>query len=314
VNFAPIETDRFLLHPPGADDAEALSAILDDAEVARHSPGLPHPYPPAAVRDWISRTRRQLLAGAEFAFVIRDRQSRALVGLVELALAGQRAVGELAYWIARDRWNQGIGTEAARRMVGFGFDSLGLAEVWGIAMTENPASVRVLEKAHLAYQRDDTYDSRPVVIHRVDRPSYRQAAGLDATRVVYVAAAALIDDAGRVLLAQRPPGKVMAGLWEFPGGKVEPGERPALTLARELSEELGLEIGVGEFEPFSIVCHRYEDFQLLMPLMLCRRWPGAPNGKEGQVLAWATGSELSEYLMPAADVPLVGELQRLLAT
>ena len=105
----------------------------------------------------------------------------------------------------------------------------------------------------------------------------------------------------------------MAGLWEFPGGKVEPGERPAITLARELSEELGVEIGVGDFEPFAIASHRYDDFQLLMPLMLCRRWPNMPHGKEGQALAWATGSELSNFPMPAADIPLVTELERLLA-
>jgi len=313
VNFAPIETDRLLLSPPGPDDAEALSVILDDAEVARHSPGLPHPYPPAAVRNWIGRTHRQLLAGAEFAFAIRDRQTGAHIGLIELALERQRAIGELAYWIDRNHWNNGIATEAARRMVAFGFDTLGLAAVWGVAITENPASARVLEKSGLNHQRDGTYNGRPIVLHRLERPAYRGQALEVLTPVVYVAAVAMVDDDRRVLLAQRPAGKSMAGLWEFPGGKVEPGERPAITLARELSEELGVEIGVGDFEPFAIVSHRYDEFQLFMPLMLCRRWPGTPHGKEGQALAWVKSSELSDYPMPAADLPLVAELQRLLA-
>jgi len=314
VSFAPIETDRLLLSPPGPNDAEALSAVLDDAEMARHSPGLPHPYPAAAVRDWIGRTRGQLLAGKEFAFAIHDRESGALVGLVELALENQRAVGELAYWVDRERWNDGIATEAARRVVAFGFDTLGLAAIWGVAIAENPASARVLEKSGLTYQRDGSYDGRPIVIHRLERPAYRDQA-IEATMpVVYVAAVAMVDDDRRVLLAQRPAGKAMAGLWEFPGGKVEPGERPAITLARELSEELGVEIGVGDFEPFAIVSHRYDEFQLVMPLMLCRRWPETPHGKEGQVLAWATGIELSNFEMPAADIPLVSELKRLLDT
>ena len=314
MNFAPIETDRLLLRPPGPDDADALSAVLDHAEMARHSPGLPHPYPPPAVRDWIGRTHRELLAGNEFAFVVQDRTSGALIGLAELALEPQRAVGELAYWIDRDHWGQGFATESARRLVAFGFDTLGLAAIWGVAIAENPASARVLEKSGLVHHRDGSYDGRAIVIHRLERPDYRRSAVEAVPRVVYVAAVAMVDDDRRVLLAQRPAGKAMAGLWEFPGGKVEPGERPAITLARELSEELGVEIGVGDFEPFSIVSHRYDDFQLLMPLMLCRRWPGMPQGKEGQALAWTTASELIEFPMSDADVPLVADLRRLLAT
>ena len=175
MTFAPIETDRLLLYPPGPDDAEALSAVLDHADVARHSPGLPHPYPPPAVRDWIGKTHRQLLVGAEFAFVLRERECGALVGLVELALERQRAIGELAYWIDRDRWNGGLATEAAQRMVSFGFDTLGLAAIWGVAIKANPASARVLEKSGLTYQRDGLYEDRAIVIHRLERPAYQGA-------------------------------------------------------------------------------------------------------------------------------------------
>ncbi len=313
MSFAPIETDRLLLSPPRSEDADALSAVLNDREVARHSPGLPHPYPPAAVRDWSERTRRQLLAGHEFAFVLRERDVGALVGLVELALEPQRAIGELAYWIGREWWGRGLASEAARRMVAFGFDTLGLASIWGVAVTQNPASIRVLENAGLGFEREGRYDGRPIVMHRLDRPKYRVAAPEPADRVVYVAAVALIDDDRRVLLAQRPEGKSMAGLWEFPGGKVELGERPAITLARELSEELGVEISTNDFEPFSIVSHRYEAFQLVMPLMTCRQWAGEPHGKEGQALVWAKVRELKDYPMPAADRPLVSDLERLLA-
>lgn len=123
--------------------------------------------------------------------------------------------------------------------------------------------------------------------------------------VVLVVAVALIDPDGRVLLAQRPEGKSMAGLWEFPGGKVEPGETPETSLIRELQEELGIGTWESCLAPLTFASHTYEDFHLLMPLFACRKWEGIVEGKEGQKLAWARPNELRNYPMPAADVPLI---------
>lgn len=131
-------------------------------------------------------------------------------------------------------------------------------------------------------------------------------------RVVLVAAAALIDADGRVLLARRPPGKAMAGLWEFPGGKVGPDETPEAALARELHEELGIDVTHACLAPFTFASHRYEDFHLLMPLYLCRKWRGELVAREGQELAWVRVARLSEYPMPPADVPLVSMLRDIL--
>jgi 8-oxo-dGTP diphosphatase len=128
-------------------------------------------------------------------------------------------------------------------------------------------------------------------------------------RSVLVAAAALVDDDGRVLLAQRPPGKSMAGLWEFPGGKIDPGETPEAALARELREELGLDITTACLAPFAFASHRYPAFHLLMPLFLCRRWRGTPTPREGQTLAWVRPKRMGEYPMPPADLPLVAMLR-----
>lgn len=125
------------------------------------------------------------------------------------------------------------------------------------------------------------------------------------TKVVLVSAVALIDRDGRVLLAQRPAGKSMAGLWEFPGGKVEPGENPESALVRELHEELGIETWNSCLAPLTFASHAYEEFHLLMPLFACRKWEGVPKPREGQALAWARPSELRNYPMPAADVPLI---------
>jgi 8-oxo-dGTP diphosphatase len=132
-------------------------------------------------------------------------------------------------------------------------------------------------------------------------------------KLVLVAACALVDDDGRVLLARRPPGKPMAGLWEFPGGKVEQDERPEQTLIRELHEELGIEVNEACLSPLTFASHVYEDFQLLMPLWICRRWNGIVKPREGQECAWVRPQRLRDYPMPPADEPLIPHLIELLA-
>jgi 8-oxo-dGTP diphosphatase len=131
-------------------------------------------------------------------------------------------------------------------------------------------------------------------------------------RVVLVAAVALIDADGRVLIAQRPKGKSMAGLWEFPGGKVAPGETPERALVRELKEELDIDTRESCLAPIAFASHAYDDFHLLMPLFACRKWRGMPKPLEGQALKWARLTELKNYPMPPADVPLVAQLRDLL--
>jgi 8-oxo-dGTP diphosphatase len=142
-----------------------------------------------------------------------------------------------------------------------------------------------------------------------DIPAGWSAPASQPVRSVLVAAAALVDDDGRVLLAQRPPGKYMAGLWEFPGGKVDPGETPEAALARELQEELGIDITTACLAPFAFASHRYPEFHLLMPLFLCRRWRGTPTPREGQTLAWVRPKRMGAYPMPPADLPLVAMLR-----
>ena len=135
----------------------------------------------------------------------------------------------------------------------------------------------------------------------------------DALPLVLVVAVALIDADGRVLLAQRPAGKTMAGLWEFPGGKVQPGETPEAALIRELKEELGVDVTAACLAPFTFASHRYETFHLLMPLYVCRRWSGMATAHEGQSLTWVRPAKLDQYPMPPADKPLVAMLRDLLA-
>lgn len=132
------------------------------------------------------------------------------------------------------------------------------------------------------------------------------------SRLLLVVACALIDADGRILVAQRPPGKTLAGMWEFPGGKVEPGETPEATLIRELDEELGVTTQAPCLAPLTFASHNYEEFHLLMPLYICRRFSGTAHGREGQAIRWIRPQKLRELPMPPADTPLIAHLLDLL--
>jgi 8-oxo-dGTP diphosphatase len=135
---------------------------------------------------------------------------------------------------------------------------------------------------------------------------------MTAFKLTLVVACALVDADKRVLIAQRPEGKALAGLWEFPGGKVEPGERPEMTLIRELREEIGITVEEPCLAPLTFASHAYETFHLLMPLYICRRWEGLVVARESQNLAWVRANKLRDYPMPPADIPLIPHLEDLL--
>jgi 8-oxo-dGTP diphosphatase len=131
----------------------------------------------------------------------------------------------------------------------------------------------------------------------------------DPVKLITVSAVVMVDVDGRILIAQRPEGKNMAGLWEFPGGKIEPGETPERALIRELKEELGIDTTESCLAAFTFASHRYDDFHLLMPVFLCRKWDGFVTAKEGQALKWVKINELKEYPMPPADKPLLAMIR-----
>jgi 8-oxo-dGTP diphosphatase len=151
-------------------------------------------------------------------------------------------------------------------------------------------------------------DNQPLTTARVGSP------GAGRIVIVLVAACALIDADGRVLLTKRPVGKPMEGLWEFPGGKIEEGERPEDTLMRELEEELSIRVGEDCLAPLTFASHRYEAFHLLMPLYVCRRWEGIVAPREAQEIAWVRPQRLKEYPMPPADAPLIPHIVELIAS
>jgi 8-oxo-dGTP diphosphatase len=205
-------------------------------------------------------------------------------------------------------------------MVRWGFANLGIDRIRADVATDNPASAAVLRRIGFRQTGEG-------VKHSVARGAEGPVWHFEATRddvfgipsadssepgtrpMLLVAACALIDSDGRVLLARRPEGKVMAGLWEFPGGKLHPGETPEVALIRELKEELGIDVSAACLAPFAFASHAYERFHLLMPLYLCRRWKGVATPRENQTLKWVRPERLPDYDVPPADKPLISMLR-----
>ncbi|NHN84661.1 8-oxo-dGTP diphosphatase MutT [Acetobacter musti] len=324
------------------EDANAIHRQVNDWNVIRMLSRLPFPYPHELAEEWIASTVKQAEDGSGYHFAITD-QDGALAGCVGLTLVPGTRRASLGYWLGRRHWGRGIASLAADRICRWALANLPLDALEAKAAQDNAASCAVLRRVGFRQTGTGTlpFMARggeiPVFTFeagRADFDSVREAAeqgGSDAgaagvmqpvpqpasaavsgRRLMLVVAAALIDSDGRILLARRPEGKSLAGLWEFPGGKIEPGESPEAALIRELHEELGIDVTRACLAPFTFVSHAYEKSDLLMPLYLCRRWHGTPEGREGQALAWVAAGDLERYPMPPADLPLIPFLRDLL--
>lgn len=322
AGFQPLATERLSLRPYRAEDAPALHRLINDWEVCRTLTVVPFPYPRALADEWIASTLASLAAGDAYNLAITGTEGaqEVLVGSVGLRLDRAARTGRLGYWVGRRYWGHGVATEAAGRLARWAMANLDLDRLTSTVATDNPGSMAVLRRVGFRHVGSGTEPflarggEHPVLRFEAERadlfdgPQPEQpaaAAAADAKPLLLAAACALIDADGRVLLARRPEGKRMAGLWEFPGGKLDPGETPEAALIRELREELGIDVASNCLAPFAFASHAYERFHLLMPLYLCRRWKGAMTAREGQLLAWVRPEKLSDYPMPAADRPLV---------
>ena len=323
--FSPLESGRLILRRLRASDADTIARLVGDWDIVKNLSDAPYPYPPGLAQRWIASTRRGIDERLDFALAIVPRESKTPVGAILLRQSQREPAihgaptkltrgksAEIGYWIGREFWRRGYAGEAVRRMLRFALDELGVDRVWGAVLTDNAASCRVLESVGFARQGEADYDfparggMKRVFIHAFDRS---QLALTPPPRALLVSAVALVDADGRVLLARRPQGKPMAGLWEFPGGKVAAGETPERALIRELKEELGIDATESCLAPFTFASHRYTEFHLLMPLYVCRVWKGAVTAREGQELAWVEPARLAGYPMPPADRPLVAMLR-----
>jgi 8-oxo-dGTP diphosphatase len=315
--FAPLATERLILRPLVAEDAEALHRLVNDWEVTRNLAVVPFPYPRELADEWIQSTRHSLAEGSGYQLAItgREGEHEIMVGVVGLRVDAAQRCGRLGYWVGRRFWGHGVATEAAGRLARWALANLDLDRLEAGVITDNAASAAVLRRIGFRQTGEgtDTFLARGgehavwrFEATRDDIFGHAEPAREDGTKpMLLVAACALIDADGRVLLARRPEGKKMAGLWEFPGGKLHPGETPEAALIRELKEELGIDVSAACLAPFAFASHAYERFHLLMPLYLCRRWKGVATPKENQTLAWVRPQKLADYPMPPADKPLI---------
>ncbi len=331
--FTPLHTARLTIRPLRAGDAADLHRLVNDWEVAKTLARVPFPYPRELADEWIASTHAQMEAGTAWHLAVvgienagTPEEKEVLVGCVGLTLDAEAKSAELGYWIGRRFWGHGVGPEAAGRMARWALANLGIGKLVASALAENERSQAVLRRIGFRAVGQGARDflsrgpAMPVTLFELtrddlpaDQPAPAAAAPApeptSGTRIVLVSAVALIDPDQRVLLARRPEGKPLAGLWEFPGGKVHPGETPEAALIRELKEELGIDVAESCLAPFAFASHGYESFHLLMPLYLCRRWSGAVTPQEGQALAWVRPQKLADYPMPPADKPLVALLR-----
>ncbi len=316
--FEPLVTERLRLRPPVPADAEAIHRLVNTWPVVRMLSRLPYPYPRALTDEWIASTIVQRREGTAYHLAITGTEDGAemVIGCVGLRLEPGTRTGHLGYWVGERFWGHGVAGEAADRVVRWALANLKLDRVRAQVSIDNPASAAVLRRLGFREvgQSSEAFLARaaetPVRVFEALRDDIFGHVEGDASvggqkPLLLVAACALIDVDGRVLLARRPEGKKMAGLWEFPGGKLNPGETPEAALIRELREELGIDVTEACLAPFAFASHGYERFHLLMPLFLCRRWQGFVTPLEGQALAWVRPDRLTEYEMPAADKPLV---------
>ena len=316
----PLATERLVLRPPVAADAEQLHRLVNDWEVVRMLSRLPFPYPRTLTDEWIASTAAQREAGSAYHLVITGQEdgNELVIGCIGLRLDLKPKTGNLGYWVGRRYWGHGVASEAGGRVARWALANLPIERIEAHVATDNPASAAVLRRIGLreAGQGEAAFLARggkhPVVHFAATREDLFGAVGTQpasdagvAKPLLLVAACALVDVDNRVLLARRPEGKKMAGLWEFPGGKLNPGEAPEHALIRELREELGIDVAQACLAPFAFASHDYARFHLLMPLFVCRRWTGIPAGLEGQALAWVSPQRLAEYDMLPADKPLI---------
>jgi 8-oxo-dGTP diphosphatase len=326
-DFVPLVTERLTLRPLRADDAADLHRLVNDWEVAKTLARVPFPYPRDLADEWIASTHAQIAAGSAWHLAVTQRQDGAevLLGCVGLTLdAKNPRVAELGYWIGRRHWGQGLGPEAAGRLAHWALANLDIDRLVASVLVDNERSAAVLRRIGFKESGAGSQEfisrggAMPVRLFSATRMDLAATApeatpeppaAASGKPTLLVAAVALIDGEGRVLLARRPEGKPLAGLWEFPGGKVAHGETPEEALIRELREELGIDVSAACLGPFTFASHTYEKFHLLMPLYLCRRWQGQVTAMEGQALAWVRPARLGDYAMPPADIPLVAMLR-----
>lgn len=302
--FFPLGTERLILRTLQEKDAGSLAKLANNKRLVERLTRLPYPYTLMDAYKFIAFAQEELKTGKTLHLAIERRSDATVMGVV-----GHE--GELGYWLGEEFWEQGYGKEAVREFVRFLFAILQQEEIRGTAKETNIASRRIFEG--LGFRETGTKDltslafegSHLGVTYALTRQDFVAAYDKKGLPLVEAAVVILIDKEGKFFLAERPPGKAMAGVWEPPGGKIEPGEASAEAAVRELKEEAGVEVASQDLEFITKVSYPYEKYTLAMDVYLCFKGKGIPYGAEGQKVAWVKYDDLSTLsFFPATIVPL----------
>jgi len=291
-------------------DVSSLIALTGGELGANWTGATPHQFGELEAHNYITNAQQE----NRVAFAIEALANDKFIGCIRID-RGAEKIGDLGYCIAQQFWGHGYCGEALKRVVRFAFEQAEVNAIKAEVRQGNATLEALLIKAGFSkFSNEVDYPRRfkglSTSRFELSREDWLVAAAAKPT--VLVVAVAMVDPDGRVLMARRPEGKPLAGLWEFPGGKVGDGETPEVALIRELHEELGVDTRSSCLAPFTFASHEYEDFHLLMPLYVCRVWQGHPLACEGQELAWVRPQRMRDYPMPPADEPLVAMLCELL--
>ncbi len=309
--FFPLATERLTLRPFEMGDASAITALANDSRIAEMTARIPHPYALRDAENFIAYVQKGLRRGTHIVLAVIRRSDQTLMGTVGLE-------EEIGYWLGVDFWGQGYGKEAMRAMAHFAFFTLHQEELRGAALEDNIPSRRIMEglgfqQTGLNHMSSLGYiGKKPGITYTLFRKDFVEQFRGEERPPLWGVAAALINEEGQLLLAERPTGSNMAGVWELPGGKMEDGEIPECALIRELREELSIEVREEDLEPLSFASYPYDRFHLVMPFYLCRRWTGTPHGAEGQRIAWVKLTDMTRYPIPPADILLTHRLTDIL--
>jgi len=316
MNFAPMKTKRLELRPFERGDLKSLTRLVSDSRAASATANTFFPADAMEIPAWVKDRYADLIAGDGIAFGCWRRAGHELLGMASLSLARDRC--DITFWFIADIFGHGYEAEALCWLVGLAFDSLHVAQICAVTHTANVNGISILKES--GFRRScgvPTADFAVTKGHGVQHFQLKRTnvpkrqKGLTPS-VIFVGAVALIDHFNRVLVGQRPAGKTMPNLWEFPGGKIRSGEMLSDTAIRETVEELGVDINPNRLSPFSVVSHCYPDFHLVMLLFLCRQWMGECRAIHHRALKWVPARELVALSVPPADVALMRELRDLL--
>lgn len=299
--FLPLATDRLTLRPLEEKDARLMTSLANDKRVAERLKHLPHPYTLEDAHKFITFTQDEIQKGSSISLAIIRRADQTFMGVIGLK-------EELGFWLGHAFWGQGYGKEAMKGLVQFAFFALQQKSMKTSSLVDNSPSRRIFEG--LGFSQIGTKEmtslgyrgTKPVINYALSRKDYIERYNAIKRPLLWVVAAALINESEKLLLAERPPGKSLAGVWELPGGKIEEGETPEQALIRELKEELHITVEEEDLNPLCFASYRYDTFHMVLPIYLCRRWEGPLHGAEGQKLAWVTYNQLINYPLPPADI------------